>query len=175
MSDNQASLRPQNPRGGDDPQKETPVPKKLKAPQKFKLDAVSIGKLSVGKEKAAVSFEIERSESFDLDLADDVLCGARLRVTLMQREPEPDQGKMFKGDLLSVSSVADVGRISYSKENMKGTLSFQTDDTDIETLIDLVNSTIVFEFQRLGAAGEDPDTGEGDKAKAKSKAKNDAA
>ena len=119
---------------------------------------VKLGTLSVGKTTAGLGFKIDKGK-IGLQEVFDLLVGARLDVEI---STAPGQQPLFDGAIPSLDSVADVHKLSIGLEDYSGKLTFRRDDTDLESLSELVSQPAEITFRRIGSAGEEGKNEEGE-------------
>lgn len=144
------------------PPKKVRTRRAASAVRERKADAVlevKLGTLSVGKTTAGLGFKIDKGK-IGLQEVFDLLVGARLDVEI---STAPGQQPLFDGAIPSLDSVADVHKLSVGVDDYSGKLTFRRDDTDLESLSELVSQPAEITFRRLGSAGgDDPDESDGD-------------
>jgi hypothetical protein len=118
---------------------------------------VQLGSMSVGKTTAGIGFKIDK-EKIGLQAAFELLVGARLDV-----EIETGQEPLFDGAIPSLASVADVHKLSIGTDGYSGKLTFRRDDTDLESLSEIVSKSAQITFRRIGASGAEEDQKDVDK------------
>ena len=117
---------------------------------------LQLGSMSVGKTTAGLGFKIDRN-AIGLEDVDALLVGARLDVEIATC---PGQAPLFDGAIPSLDSVADVHKLSVGTDGYSGKLTFRREDTDLESLSELVSQSAQVTFRRIGevkTADEDGD------------------